>query len=67
MRRRLTKRETKWREKIIVEIWVELKGNLTITELANIFKMELADAYKILRGGEDKEKIKRDQDYLNKK
>lgn len=67
MRKRLTRRETKWREEIIVSVWAKYKSEMIMSELANIFKMELADAYRILRGGSNKEKIAKGENYLNKK
>ena len=49
MRKRLTRRETRYRQKIVFTVWQEYKGNATMSEIANIFKMGLSDVYKALR------------------
>lgn len=46
---RLTIREQEYRDKIIYFCWLRFKKDLTMEEMANIFRMPLAQFYKIVK------------------
>ena len=47
--RRLSKSLTQTRADIISKVWEERKSEITMTQLAEIFKLKVSEVYKILK------------------
>ena len=66
--KRLSDRKLEVRNQIIRYSWEKYKGVLTMEELADCFRLDTSRIWIIVNPKKpDKEKIKRGQDYLNKK
>ena len=53
---RLSVREVNFRNQVIVYCWKNYKNILTMQEMANAFRMPLAQFYRIVKTKHDKEK-----------
>ena len=61
-----TKEQKLKRDKAIRIIWETQKAEWTMKDLAFIFSLHIDTIFQILRGGENKEKIAKGREYLNK-
>jgi len=55
--RRLSKSLTQTRAEIISKVWEERKSEITMMQLAEIFKLKVSEVYKILKQAREREII----------
>jgi len=59
IQQRLSERESEFRDRLIINCWMNFRDELTMQEMANVFRMPLSQFFRIVKTKFSKAKIKK--------